>query len=199
MPKVTCPECGCWALVLPRGETRHLFAGDAPEGCARLRDRLDAGEMIRNLLDCEEMAAAAMASSAAAKRYRPLAVADTSAEDPLVLWRNARHSRRQFLREPIKLPARLAADGTKRQCALEDLSPQGALISLQDSDGLDTGTYVALTPEGYRTIPAEVRHIDHSEDTAGLMLLHGPADQVDLAQWFTSLEAPAGSEFRRAV
>ena len=58
---------------------------------------------------------------------------------------------------------------------------------------------VALTPEGYRTIPAEVRHIDHSEDTAGLMLLHGPADQVDLAQWFTSLEAPAGSEFRRAV
>ena len=121
------------------------------------------------------------------------AAVDPGSDDPLASWREDDHSRRRFLRQTMSLSASISAAGMRRKCAVDDVSPLGALISMQDCDGLETGTYVAFTPEGYRAIPAEVRHVDEGEDKAGLMLLHGQVDQVALAQWVASLETASKS------
>ena len=195
MPKVTCPACECWGyLVLTPGDIAHLFAGDPPERCTRLQQRIEAGEAIKDLLACADMAMAVEVAIGGASDIERRADVDPTSHDPLASWLEAPHSRRRFVRQKTNLSANISVAGTKRQCAVGDVSPRGALISLHDTDGLETGTYVAFTPVGYRAIPAEVRHVDESEDTAGLMLLHGPAEQTGLAQWFAALGSSSRSQ-----
>ena len=186
MPKIICPACGCWALILAPGNKARLFSGDPPERCARLRDQIEAGEVIKDLLACRDMAMAVEMAIGGASDSEWRADVDSTSEDPLASWLEGPHSRRRFFRRKMNLAASISIANMKRQCAVDDVSPLGALVNLHDCEGLTRGTYVAFAPEGYRTILAEVRHVDESEDTAGLMLLHGPEEQAALAQWFGS-------------
>ena len=198
MSKVSCPACDCSGyLVIAPGDIVHIFGGDSPKGCPRLQKRIEAGESIKDLLACEDMAMAVEMAIDGSIDSESHAKDNRRSQDPLASWREEPHTRRRFVRQKINLPASVSVAGTKRQCAVGDVSPRGALVNLENCEDLIPGSYVSFRPEGYRALPAEVRHINESEDTAGLMLLHEPAEQAALAQWLTSLASSSRSRVSR--
>jgi len=103
-----------------------------------------------------------------------------------ICWLRETNSRRKFERWVLNVPASLTAAGVRHRGAIWDVSPLGALVRLTGSAKLSVGDYVTLTPRGYQAIPGEVRHTLNGGRLVGVMLLHGPSEQDEMATWLNT-------------
>ena len=111
---------------------------------------------------------------------------DPVADEILHSWLSPDYGRRQYRRWQFGERGVLKFSGAAETCLVQNISPGGACISIDEAGGLTENAKVVLELEGVTPLIAEVRSAFGGK--SGLAFLHDAEGERALAHWLTLIE-----------